>query len=92
MSTLTMILTAAVLAFAAAWGINALMGLLSGDRPEDTRSVFLEMFLRVLGVLEFGFLGRLLDATGSARWVRWFIYFGAALFLVRVLGDWYVHW
>lgn len=84
-----LLITAAVLALVASWGINALIRGLSGDRAVDTRSDFTDLLLRVLGVMELGGLGRLLDGSASWVWVRGLIYLAAFWFLLKMcFGYW----
>jgi hypothetical protein len=53
-----------VAAFLVAWIVNGLVGLLSGERPRDTGSLWLDVFLRLFAVLELGVIGRILSYIG----------------------------
>jgi hypothetical protein len=64
MTNLVFIATIAVLAFLVAWVVNGLVGLLSGERPRDTGSLWLDAFLRMFAVLELGIIGRILNYIG----------------------------
>ena len=52
-----------VVALLAAWLVNVLVGLLSGERQEDTGRVWLDILLRVFGLGRLGFIGRMLNYT-----------------------------
>ena len=54
----------AVAAFLVAWVVNGLVGLLSSEKPEDTGSLWLDIFLRFFAVLELGVIGRMLNYVG----------------------------
>lgn len=64
MYTLIMVAMFAVIAFLAAWVVNSLIGLLSGERPGDTGRVWWEIFLKLFSLLELGFIGRILNSVG----------------------------
>lgn len=76
-----------VAAFLVAWVVNGLVGLLSGDRPRDTGSLWLDIFLRLFAVLELGFIGRILNCIGLDGLPRKVVLFVGLLcvllFLVR---------
>ena len=78
MSELGFLLLFAVLALGAAWLVNALVSLLSGEHPGDTRSVWLDMML--------GELRDLVECISCIRrrWVRWTVavVFGGVVFAV----------
>jgi len=77
----------AVAAFLVAWVVNGLVGLLSGERPRDTGSLWLDIFLRLFAVLELGFIGRILNYVGLDGLPRKVVLFVGLLcvllFLVR---------
>ena len=81
----------AVAAFLVAWVVNGLVGLLSGERPRDTGRLWLDIFLRLFGVLELGFIGRILNYVGLGGLLRKVLLFIGLLclllFLVRSVSS-----
>jgi len=67
MNDLGFLLLFAAIALGAAWLVNSVVALLSGERPRDTLSVWLDMMLGELRGLGDGlsFIRR--------RWVRWMV-------------------
>ncbi|HXI50510.1 MAG TPA: hypothetical protein VNH84_03380 [Candidatus Saccharimonadales bacterium] len=78
---LIFILVACFLAFAAAWTVNALIGVMSGEHPKDTGRQFVDTLLRLFGIAELGVVGFVLDHFRQHRWIRW-LFFGAAILFV----------
>lgn len=82
-----MVAAFAVAAFLVAWTVNALVGLMMGERPRDTGSLWLDIFLRLFAVLELGAIGRVLSYLGFTGWPRKAVLFIGALcillFLIR---------
>jgi len=64
-----------IAAFLVAWVVNGLVGLLSGEKPRDTASLWLDVFLRMVAVLELGVIGRVLNYCGLTGWPRKLILF-----------------
>ncbi len=64
MFDLILIAMFAVGAFLAAWVVNGLVGLMMGERPRDTGSLWLDIFLRLFAILELGWIGRMLSYFG----------------------------
>ena len=65
-----------VAAFLVAWVVNGLVGLLSGEKPRDTGSLVVDVFLRMMVVLELGWFGRILNYcgfTGRTRKLAFFL-------------------
>ena len=56
-------------ALVAAWFVNFLVGLLRGEHPGDTRSVWWDILLRMFALEELGVLGRALNYI-NATWAR----------------------
>jgi hypothetical protein len=83
MHALIFICIAAGFAFLAAWFVNLLVAWMSGEHPGDTGRQFVDVFFRILGVSEFGFIGRILDAVGGP--VRWIIYIAAGMLIASAL-------
>ena len=87
MTTFAMLVMFAVAAFLVAWVANGLVGLLSGERPRDTGSLWLDTFLRIFAVLELGWIGRILNHVGIAALPRKIVLFigllCVLLFLMR---------
>jgi hypothetical protein len=87
MSSFIMLAAFAVAAFLVAWIVNALVGLLMGEKPRDTASLWFDIFFRFFAALELGVIGRFLSylgLTGAARKAIFFV--GTVcvlLFLVR---------
>ena len=81
----------AVAAFLVAWVVNGLVGLMSGERPRDTGSLWADVFLRIFMVLELGVIGRVLNYWGLSGLPRKFVFFigllCVLLFLVRGCHD-----
>ena len=80
-----------VAAFLAAWVVNAFVGLLSGERPRDTASLWFDIFFRFFAILELGLVGRVLNYLGLTGWPRKAVFFIGMvcllLFLVRACYD-----
>ena len=74
----------ALITLIVAWIVNALVGLLMGEKPRDTTSLWLDTFVEFLC---FGAIGRYLDGLGVHGWPRKAVYLagcaGIAIFLVR---------
>jgi len=87
MNSVVMVAVFAVAAFLVAWVVNSLVGLLSGERPRDTGSLWLDIFLRFFAILELGFIGRMLSYVGFQGWPRKLVLFigllCVLLFLLR---------
>jgi hypothetical protein len=70
-----------------AWVVNGLVGILSGERPRDTGSLWFDTFLKFFAVLELGLIGRLLSYLRFDRLPHKIILFiglvCALLFLLR---------
>jgi hypothetical protein len=69
MSDLGMLLLFGGVALVAAWFVNFLVGLLRGEHPGDTRSVWWDILLRMFALGELGVLGRALNYI-NASWAR----------------------
>jgi hypothetical protein len=87
MDRLIILAILAVVSFLVAWVVNGLVGILSGERPRDTGSLWFDTFLRFFAVLELGLIGRLLNYFGFDKLPRKIILFigllCALLFLLR---------
>jgi hypothetical protein len=87
MSSFATLVTFAVAALLVAWVVNGLVGLLSGERPRDTGSLWRDIFLRIFAVLELGWVGRILNNVGLQGLPRKVVLFigllCVLLFLVR---------
>jgi hypothetical protein len=60
----------AAAALLVAWIANGLVGLLMGEKPGDTGSIWLDVFLKLFAILELGFIGRMLGYVGLNGWPR----------------------
>lgn len=69
MSELGMLLLFGVVALVAAWFVNFLVGLIRGEHPGDTGSVWWDILLRMFALGELGVLGRVLNYI-NASWAR----------------------
>ena len=69
MSDLGMLFLYGGVALVAAWFVNLLVGLLRGEHPGDTRSVWWDILLRMFALGEVGVLGRVLNYI-NASWAR----------------------
>ena len=76
----------AVTAFLVAWVTNGLVGLLSGERPRDTGSLWLDTFLRMFAVLELGWIGRILNHVGLQGLPRKLVLFVGLLCVLMFLA------
>jgi hypothetical protein len=77
-----------VAAFLVAWVANALVGLLSGERPRDTASLWFDIFFRFFVILELGWIGRVLSYMGITGWPRKAILFiGLICVLLFLAGE-----
>jgi len=77
-----------VAAFLVAWVVNALVGLLSGERPRDTASLWFDIFFSFFVILELGVIGRVLSYLGLTGWPVFFIGMVCVLlFLVRACHE-----
>lgn len=56
--------TLALAALLVAWVVNILVGVLSGEKPQSTSSLWAEVFSRILMVSELGLIGRVLNYCG----------------------------
>ena len=91
MISFVMLAAFGVAAFLVAWTVNALVGLLSGERPRDTRSLWFDIFFRFFAILELGLIGRVLSYLGLTGWPRKAMLFTGMLcillFLIRACHD-----
>jgi hypothetical protein len=55
-------------ALLAAWLVNALVGILSGEHPKDTGRVWSDIIMRIFATMEFGLIGRILGYLATAGW------------------------
>ena len=81
MSEVTFILVFGGVMLAAAWLVNALVGLLSGDHPRDTFRVWMDMLSS-----DWHWVGAVVWFV-RPRWVRWILaiglLFGAVYLITR---------
>src|SRR5262249_42892530 len=77
--------------FLVAWIVNGLMGLLMGKRPQDTASLWADVFMRLFMVLELGLIGRVLSYCGLSGGPRKLVFFlgllCVLLFLMRACHN-----
>lgn len=64
MTTFGMLLMFAIATCLVAWVTNGLVSLLSGEHSRDTGRLWIDAFLRVFAVIEFGWIGRVLNHIG----------------------------
>jgi len=69
MSDLGFLLLIGLATLIGAWFVNFLVGFFSGEHPEDTKSVWWDMLLRIFALGELGFVGRILNYI-NASWAR----------------------
>jgi hypothetical protein len=87
MEFLILIAIFAFVAFLVAWVVNSLIGLFSWERPQDTGSLLLDIFLRFFTILELGFIGRILGHVGFRGWSRkWVLRVGLICFLLFLVS------
>jgi hypothetical protein len=83
-----LILVFGVAAFLTAWLVNGLVGILSGEKPGDTGRLGGEILLRLLVVLELGFVGRVLSYVGLKGLPRKLVLFtGLLCVLFFLIGS-----
>jgi hypothetical protein len=88
MFSVIMLATIAVAAFLVAWVANGLVGLLMGEKPRDTGSLWFNVFFRLFAVLELGFIGRILNYIGLDGLPRKIVLFvGMACVLLFLVKD-----
>ncbi len=87
MSDLTTIAAFAVAAFIVAWFVNGLVGVLSGEKPRDTASLWAEVFVKLMLILELGLIGRLLNYCGLTGWPRKLVLFLGLLCVLIFLAH-----
>ena len=85
MSSFLFLAIVAVVAFLVAWVVNGLVGLLSGERPQDTGRLWLDVFMRMFAVLELGVIGRILNYVGLDGLPRKIVFFVGLLCLLLFL-------
>jgi hypothetical protein len=87
MNTLGMLLMLGLASFLVAWLVNGLVGLLMGERPRDTGSLWLDTFFRVFLLLELGWIGRVLTYAGFSGSSRKLLLFLGCLCVVLFLAK-----
>ena len=85
MNSFIMLAAFGVAALLVAWVVNALVGLLSGDRPRDTGSLWFDIFFRFFAILELGLVGRALSYLGLTGWPRKAMVFVGMLCILLLL-------
>jgi len=80
-----MLAALAVAAFLVAWTVNALMSLMMGEKSQDTRSLWFDIFFRFFAILELGVIGRMLSYLGFSGWPRKAVVFIGALCVLLFL-------
>ena len=91
MSDIAFIGLFAIAAFLIAWIVNGVVGMLMGEKPQDTTSLWRDVFLRFITIEELGALGRLLNYCGSTTRTSKIVFFIGLLcvlmFLVKFLSS-----
>src|ERR1041385_5161257 len=82
MSSFVMLAAFGVAAFLVAWVVNAVVGLLSGERPRDTANLWFDIFFRFFAILELELIGRILSYLGLTGWPR------KAVFFIGMVCEW----
>jgi hypothetical protein len=67
--------TFALAALVVAWGVSALVSVLSGEKKQATTSLWAEILSRVFLVSELGLIGRALNYFGLTGWARKLVVF-----------------
>jgi hypothetical protein len=74
-----------------AWVVNMLVNVLSGEKRDDTGSLWSDILLRLYAVKEFGIVARILNYTATHAWPLKVLYamgvIGILALLVRVCRD-----
>jgi hypothetical protein len=84
MSSLGFFLLVCLVALFVAWLVNALVGVLSGEKPGDTGRLWLDVVLRIFALGRLSFVGRMLNYSGGV-WPRRILYAVGALAIVIFL-------
>ena len=79
------LVTFLLVSFCAAWLVNALVGLMSGEKPGDTGRLWIDMFFRGLGTGLLGVFGRALNTFPTSGWARLALYVAGAIALLWLL-------
>ena len=87
MFSLLMIALVAGFALLAAWIVNTLVGIMSGEKPGDTGRVWADLFLRIFGVGRLGVTGRILNYLGSDGWPRRVLYVAGTISILALLLE-----
>ena len=69
-----------------AWIVNAVVGMMSGEKPGDTGRQWADMFFRILGVGRIGVLGRILSYAGTEGWPRRILWAAGVISLLALLA------
>jgi hypothetical protein len=87
MTSFGIVLLFCLVALIAACLVNVFVGLLSGERQEDTGRVWLDILLRVFGLGRLGFIGRMLNYAEGV-WPRRILYAvgGISILLLLIEG------
>jgi hypothetical protein len=85
MNNLVMLTACVLAAFLVAWVVNALVGLLSGEKPGDTGRLWLDVFSRIVPLLELGIIGWVLNHLGLKGWRRKLVLFIGVLCILSLL-------
>lgn len=76
-----------VFALLAAWLVNTLVGIMSGEHPKDTGRVWSDMMMRMFAAMEFGLVGRILGYLATTGWPLRVLYglgaIGIVAFFIR---------
>jgi hypothetical protein len=65
--------------------VNALVGMLSGEKPQDTGRLWLDVFLRLFVVGQLSFAGRMLNYVGIDGWPRRLLYIAGVICILVFL-------
>jgi len=85
MWSLGFILLLALAAWFVACFVNALVGMLSGEKPQDTGRLWLDVFLRLFVVGQLSFAGRMLNYVGIDGWPRRLLYIAGVICILVFL-------
>ena len=65
--------------------VNVLVGILSGEKPQDTGRLWLDVVLRLFVVGQLSFIGRILNYVGIDGWPRRVLYIAGAICIAMFL-------
>lgn len=91
MSLLAQILATVILVAIATVIMNSLIGAMSGDRPEDSRTTFLDLLRGVLGGIEWVMVEQFIETLFGSRVIRWVLFAVLLIWLLKIAVVRWMH-